>query len=122
MDRARALEDSLRRLSLIVDGIQTSALVNDDGLTIAAYPNTADAALLAATAANLNSLAHRSLERLSKGTPRRLLLEGDAGTLLSCRAGSATLALLIDPDASLAHILFATQKTAADIEAILAPA
>jgi len=126
-----ALEAALRRLSVVVEGVNASAIVSDEGFAIAAYPvdaatNSSDAwpnaAQLAAVSATLAALGERSLDRLAQGEMGRLLLEGEAGTLLSCPAGEVTLALLVEKDASMGHVLFAAQKTAAEIDAILARA
>lgn len=130
-NRVQALEEALQRLGLVVEGVKTCVLVNHDGFAIAAYPgetrgdlgdNPAGAAQVAAVAAALSGMAERTLDRLAQGQMGRLLLEGDAGTLLSCPAGQATLTIVVEPDASMAHVLFAAQKAAAEIEAILARA
>ncbi len=126
-----ALQEALRRLDLVVEGVKTSVVVSDEGFAIAAYPGRDDgnpsadplnAAQVAAVSATLAALAERSLDRLAQGDMGRLLLEGEAGTLLSCPAGDVTLALLVEKEASMAHVLFAAQKTAAEINAILARA
>ena len=128
-NRGEALQAALQRLGMVVDGVKFSVIVSDEGFAIAAYPradgaNSGDdplnAAQLAAVAAALAALAERSLDRLDQGGLRRLLLEGEAGTLLSCPAGDVTLSLLVERGASMAHVLFAAQKTAAEIDAILA--
>ncbi len=128
-DRVIALEAALRRLGMIVDGVTASVIVSEDGFALAAYPDSEDGsgrgnvvsmAQVAAVSATLAALAERSLDRLAQGELGRLLLEGEAGTLLSCPAGDVTLALLVEKDASMGHILFAAQKTAEEIEAILA--
>ena len=127
-NRSGALQQSLRRLCLVVDGINTSVIVSDEGFAIAAYPgadgsardDTPQAAQVAAVTATLAALAERSLDRLAQGDLGRLLLEGEAGTLLSFPAGDVTLALLVERDASMAHVFFAAQKAAAEINAILA--
>ena len=128
-NRGQALDEALHRLGMIVDGVKTCVIVNDDGFAVAAYPdgnegNSSDdplnVAQVAAVSATLAALAERSLDRLAQGDMGRLLLEGETGTLLSCPVGDVTLALLVEPDASMGHILFAAQKTAAEIEAILA--
>lgn len=130
-NRSGALEAALRRLSMVVEGVKASVIVSDEGFAIAAFPSDAEtsasggrlnAAQLAAVSAALAALADRSLERLAQGEMGRLLLEGEAGALLSCPAGDVTLALLVEKDASMAHVLFAAQKTAAEIDAILARA
>lgn len=128
-DRDRALDESLRRLGLVAEGVKTCVVVSDDGLPIAAYPqqplnsspsDAPNAAQVAAVAARLAGLAERSLDRLAQGDMGRLLLEGDGGTLLSCPAGDVTLALIVESGASMGHVLFAAQKAAAEIASILA--
>ncbi|MCY3979956.1 MAG: roadblock/LC7 domain-containing protein [Chloroflexi bacterium] len=128
-DRVTALEAALRRLGMIVDGVTASVVVSEDGLALATYPNSEDGsgregivstAQVAAVSATLAALAERSLDRLAQGELGRLLLEGEAGALLSCPAGDVTLALLVEKEASMGHVLFAAQKAAAEIEAILA--
>lgn len=130
-DRSGALQEALRRLGLVVDGVKTSVIVSDEGFAIAAYPgedggnasgDPLNAPQVAAVAATLAALAERSLDRLAQGEMGRLLLEGEAGALLSFPAGDVSLALLVEKDASMAHVLFAAQKTVAEIDAILARA
>ncbi len=129
--RSSALEEALRRLGLVVDGVKTSVVVSEDGFALAAYPLDAEnsssaaatgAAQLAAVSAALAAMGERSLERLAQGEMGRLLVEGEAGALLSCPAGAATLTLLVENDASMGHVLFAARKTAAEIDAILSRA
>ena len=130
-DRSAALHAALQRLGLVVEGVKISVIVSDDGFAIAAYPGedgatATDESLaapqIAAVAATLAALAERSLDRLAQGGMGRLLLEGEAGTLLSFPARDVNLALLVDKDASMAHVLFAAQKTVSEIDAILASA
>jgi predicted regulator of Ras-like GTPase activity (Roadblock/LC7/MglB family) len=128
-NRSRALEESLRRLGMVVEGVKTCVVVNDDGFPLAAYPaaaanesadNSLSAAQVAAVSARLTGQAESMLDRLAQGDMGRLLLEGDSGTLLNCPAGDVTLALVVEPGASMGHVLFAAQKAASEIEAILA--
>ena len=128
-DRNQALDETLRRLGLVAEGVKTCVVVSDDGFPIAAYRNGGDgesaadplgAAQVAAVAARLTGQAERSLDRLAQGDMGRLVLEGASGTLLNCPAGDVTLALIIEPGASMGHVLFAAQKAAAEIESILA--
>lgn len=120
--RVQALEETLRRLGLVVDGVKTSVVVNQDGFAIAACPQESalNAEHVAAVSATLAGLGERSLEQLAQGGMGRLLLEGDAGSLLSCPAGQVTLALVVEPGASMGHVLFAAQKAAEEVESILA--
>ena len=129
-NRSDALEAALTRLGLVVDGVKTSVIVSREGFPLAAFPGADNgspsldpqlAAQVAAVSAALADLGKRSLDRLAQGEMGRLLLEGEAGVLISCPAGDATLALLVEKDASMAHVLFAARKAAAEIDAILAP-
>ena len=123
-DRSQALDESLRRLGLVADGVVSCVVVQDDGFPIAAYPVGAEeplsAAQVAAAAARLTGQAERALGRLEQGDMGRLVLEGERGTLLNCPAGDVTLALVIEKGASMGHVMFAAQKAAAEIESILA--
>ena len=128
-DRVQALEETLHRLGLVVDGVKTCVVVNHDGFAIAAYPDepgdkTSDGDLsaecVAAVSAALAGQGERTLDQLAQGDMGRLLLEGETGSLLSCPAGQVTLALVIEPGASMGHVLFAAQKAAEEVESILA--
>ncbi len=128
-DRNQALDESLRRLGLVVEGVKTCVVLNADGFPIAAFPPGAEtenvddplsALQVAAVSARLTGQAERTLDRLTQGDMGRLVLEGEGGTLLNCPAGDVTLALVIEPGASMGHVLFAAQKAAAEIESILA--
>lgn len=128
-DRKQALDASLRRLGLVAEGVKTCVVVSDDGFPIAAFPASGEiesgadslsAAQVAAVSARLTGQAERTLDRLAQGDMGRLLLEGESGTLLNCPAGDVTLAMVIEPGASMGHVLFAAQKAAAEIESILA--
>ncbi len=126
VDRRRALQETLSRLGMIVDGVQACAIVDRDGFALATHPaggdgaSVADGAQVAAAAAMLTGSAERALDRLAQGRMSRLLLEGEEGSLLSCPAGPVTLAVVIAPGASLGHVLFAAQKAAAEVDSILA--
>ena len=117
-ERVRAIDESLRRLSLVAEGVRACVVFGAEGLPLASYPQ--DGAELAALSARLAGMAQRSLERLGQGNLGRLLLEGEYGTLLCCPAGEAYLALLIERDSSLVHALFAARKAADEIAAALA--
>lgn len=128
-DRQQALDESLRRLGLVVEGVMTGVVVSEDGFPIAAFSPRSDresaedplnAAQVAAVSARLSGQAERTLDRLAQGDMGRLVLEGESGTLLNCPAGDVTLALVIEPGASMGHVLFAARKAASEIESILA--
>ena len=126
-ERSNALEEILRRLCLVVEEVKSCVIVNIDGLPVAAYAanrgmSTIDAAELAALAATLAGMGERTLDRLEQGKAGRLVLEGEMGTLLTCPIGTVALAVLVEAHANLAHVLFAAQKAAKEIESVLFPA
>ena len=130
MDRSDSLHASLRRLSLVVEQVKSCVILDCDGLPIASHTKDGEAAKdiaidadeLAALAARLAGIGERTMDRLEQGKPGRLVLEGEAGTLLTCPIGTVALAVLVDADANLAQVLFASQKAALEIESVLFPA
>ncbi len=119
-DRSQALKESLRRLAAVAEGVHACAILDGEGFVIAAQPSDDRAAQLGALSASLAGTADSAMQRLGQGGLDRLLLEGQTGTLLCCRAGELNLALLLGKDASLAHCLFAAGKAKEEIEALLA--
>lgn len=130
-DRSDLLQASLRRLCLVMEQVKSCVIVDSDGLLIAACPNNNEVSLpevaidsseLGALAARLASIGQRTMDRLAQGKPGRMVLEGEAGTLLAFPVGSVALVVLIQADANLAQALFASQKAAVEIESALFPA
>ncbi len=130
-DRSDLLQASLRRLCLVMEQVKSCVIVDSDGLLIAACPNNNDGRLpevaidsseLGALAAGLASIGQRTMDRLAQGKPGRLVLEGEAGTLLAFPVGSVALVVLVQAEANLAQALFASQKAAVEIETVLFPA
>ena len=65
-------------------------------------------------------LAEKVLGRLAQGELQRLLMEGEEGVMVVFPAGTrASLAVLVEKDARLSHVLFASKKAAAEIAEIL---
>lgn len=126
--RSDALEDELKKLSAVVDGVKATVIVNVDGLLVAAYPagddenphqNPTSSPQVAAMSATLVGLAEKTLGRLAQGTLERLLMEGEEGTMVVYPAGRAAVAVLVEKSAHMGHVLFATKKAAAEVELIL---
>lgn len=129
-DRSHALEIILQRLCLVLEQVKCCVIVSEDGLPVACYPvdseenkpgQSIESAELAALAASLAGAGQRTMHRLAQGKPGRLVLEGEAGTMLSFPVGDVSLAVLVASDANLAQVLFAAQKAAEDIESVLSP-
>lgn len=126
--REERLENTLKILHSAVEGIKATVIVNIDGLLVASFPpgdeenpheNPTSSPQVAAMSATLIGLAERTLGRLAQGDLERLLMEGEEGVMVVYPAGRASLAVLAEKDARLAHILFATKKAAADVALIL---
>ena len=116
---------------MVVEQVKSCVIVDVDGLLIAAYPGDEDATMpefaidsseLAALAARLAGFGQRTMNRLAQGKPGRMVLEGEAGTLITFPIGSVALAVLVEAEANLAQALFASQKAAGEIESLLFPA
>ncbi|MBC8098615.1 MAG: roadblock/LC7 domain-containing protein [Armatimonadetes bacterium] len=127
--RSEALEETLRTLHSVVEGVKATVIVNNDGLLVASYPsgddddyneNPTSSPQVAAMSATLIGLAERTLRRLAQGDLQRLLMEGEDGVMVVYPAGRASLAVLVENDARMAHVLFAAKKAAAEVAEILA--
>lgn len=126
--RSEVLEDKLKALHTIVDGVKATVIVNIDGLLVAAYPpgdeenpheNPTSSPQVAAMAATLIGLAERTLKRLAQGQLERLLMEGEEGVMVVYPAGRASLAVLVDKHARIAKVLLAAKKASTEIMEIL---
>ncbi len=126
--RSEALEEKLKTLHTVVDGVKATVIVNIDGLLVAAYPpgdeenpheNPTSSPQVAAMSATLIGLAERTLKRLAQGSLERLLMEGEEGVMVVYPAGRASLAVLVEKDARIARVLFATKKAAEEVAEIL---
>ncbi|HLV35767.1 MAG TPA: roadblock/LC7 domain-containing protein [Spirillospora sp.] len=127
--RDKKLESTLKQLHVAVEGVRASVVVNIDGLLVSAFPpgdeenpheNPTSSPQVAAMSATLIGLADRTLKRLAQGELQRLLIEAEGGTMVVYPAGDrASLAVLVQKDAHLAHVLFAVRKAAGDVATIL---
>lgn len=126
--RSDALEEKLRTLYAIVDGVKAAVIVNKDGLLVAAYPpgnednpheNPTSSPQVAAMSATLISLAERTLGRLAQGDLERLMMEAEEGVMVVYPAGRASLAVLAAKDARMAYVLYAAKRAAQEIAGIL---
>jgi predicted regulator of Ras-like GTPase activity (Roadblock/LC7/MglB family) len=126
--RSEALEEELKKLHNLVDGVKATVIVNIDGLLVAAYPtgdeenpheNPTSSPQVAAMSATLIGLAEKTLGRLAQGDLERLMMEGEEGTMVVYPAGRASVAVLVSKTANMAKVLFATKHAAAEVNRIL---
>lgn len=126
--RSDALEDELKKLHDLVDGVKATVIVNIDGLLVASYPagneenpheNPTSSPQVAAMSATLIGLAEKTLGRLAQGDLERLLMEGEDGTMVIYPAGRANVAVLVAKTAHMGRVLYATKQAAYEVERIL---
>lgn len=126
--KSEALEGELKKLHGLVNGVKSTVIVNIDGLLVAAYPagdeenphrNPTSSPQVAAMSATLFGLAEKTLFRLEQGDLERLLMQGEDGTMVVYPAGRASVAVLVEKSADMAHVLFATKKAADEVRRIL---
>ncbi|XWX03363.1 roadblock/LC7 domain-containing protein [Aggregatilineales bacterium SYSU G02658] len=127
--REQKLIAELKKLYHIVEGVKAVVIVNIDGLLVSSYPvddeenpheTPTSSPQVAAMSATLVGLAEKTLVRLAQGKLERLLMEAEEGTMVVYPAGRTAVAVLVDKNANMAHVLFATKQAAAEIAAILA--
>ncbi|MAU10314.1 MAG: hypothetical protein CL607_10865 [Anaerolineaceae bacterium] len=126
--RSEALESELQKLYNVVEGVKATVIVNIDGLLVAAYPaqddenphhNPTSSPQVAAMSATLIGLAEKTLGRLAQGDLERLLMQGEDGTMVVYPAGRTAVAVLVEKDAYMARVLYATKQAADEIARIL---
>jgi predicted regulator of Ras-like GTPase activity (Roadblock/LC7/MglB family) len=126
--RSEALLRSLAALHRDAPEIRGSAIITYDGLVIVSYPPGWDADIhdptggenVAAMAAVVASLAERSMTRLDQGGLKRVVMEGERGTVAVFPATpDSALALLIAKDAKLGLTLHAARQAADQIRTVL---
>jgi len=127
--RSEALEEQLKNLHNLVQGIKATVIVNIDGLLVASYPagddenpheNPTSSPQVAAMSATLIGLAEKTLGRLEQGVLERLMMEGEEGTMVVYPAGRAAVAVLVHKSANMAQVLYATKQAAGEVQRILA--
>jgi predicted regulator of Ras-like GTPase activity (Roadblock/LC7/MglB family) len=113
-----------------IEGLQEAVIVTNQGLVVATYPGV-DAGQklpedaegshwIAALAAEIIAQSRRAFGQLDQGSVRRILIEGDAGSMIVIPAGDdACLAAMVDPRTKLGVALFQMGRVAEQIGAIL---
>jgi len=111
----------LETISAENDEIQGSTIVSTQGLPIVSLlEKGANDGIISAMSAAIQSVGQRAAEELKRGKLKRILLEGDNGTMIMTAAGpNAILVTLAKADASLGVIFMLMESLANKIEAIL---
>jgi predicted regulator of Ras-like GTPase activity (Roadblock/LC7/MglB family) len=121
--RSEQISRILRDMHKIVDGIESSVVVNIDGLLVESYPPSEDdvkSDQVAAMTATLIGLGEKTLERLAQGDMERLLLEGQEGVMVVYPSGKrAALAALVGKKAKLGLAMHAVKRASEEVSDIL---
>jgi predicted regulator of Ras-like GTPase activity (Roadblock/LC7/MglB family) len=101
--------------------IQGSTIVSTQGLPIVSLlDKSVNDGIISAMSAAIQSVGMRAAEELKRGKLKRILLEGDEGTMIMTAAGeNAILVTLAQKDASLGVIFMLMESLAKKVAAIL---
>jgi len=115
------LRSILRRLNMVSNDIEASAVTSSDGLIKASMlGDEIDPDRFGAMCATLLALSKRAANETSRGELKLLLIEGANGTMLIVQIGDkGVLALAARPKANLGMIFLEARKTAASISEIM---
>ena len=113
--RLDELNRILRRLQIDSPGIETSALISEDGLMIARAENGAmnlEEGRVAGMAATLLNLGTRAAMELSRGAVQEVIVRGENGYAVVLSAGRGTLLLAVTNEASKLGLIFFDMREA----------
>lgn len=118
---ASKLRSILRRLNMVSNDIEASAVTTSDGLIKASMlGDDIDPDRFGAMCATLLALSKRAANETARGELKLLLIEGTNGTMLIVQIGDkGVLALAARPKANLGMIFLEARKTAASISEII---
>ncbi len=115
MNRLDELNRILRKLQIDSPGIETSALISEDGLMIARAekgPESWRKARVAGMAATLLNLGTRAAMELSRGAVQEVIVRGENGYAVVLSAGRGTLLLAVTNEASKLGLIFFDMREA----------
>jgi len=121
MSRSAMMVERLKEMEARSPGIQASAVVSVDGLTIAsALPAAAEEDRVAAMSAAMLSLGERIADELGRGGLDEVYVRGSGGYVVLMSVGEeAVLTVLADEKAKLGMILLEAGRAASDLVKIL---
>jgi predicted regulator of Ras-like GTPase activity (Roadblock/LC7/MglB family) len=115
MNRLDELNRILRKLQVDSPGIETSALISEDGLMIARAENgnmNMEEGRVAGMAATLLNLGTRAAMELSRGSVQEVIVRGENGYAVVLSAGRGTLLLAVTNEASKLGLIFFDMREA----------
>ena len=115
VSRLDELNRILRKLQIDSPGIETSALISEDGLMIAHAENgnmNMEETRVAGMAATLLHLGTRAAMELSRGAVQEVIVRGESGYAVVLSAGRGTLLLAVTNEASKLGLIFFDMREA----------
>lgn len=121
MDRTKSLNKVLKHLQTRSPDVVATALISDDGLTIAsALPTEFDDTRVGGMSATLLSLGTRAAFELSRGDVTEVIVRGEGGYAVLVKADRGVLLLVVaNEDAKLGMIFFDMREAISTIKHIL---
>ncbi len=115
------LTDLLRTLESVNSDVQGSSIVSVQGLPIcSALARDVNDGIVSAMSAAIQSVSERAVEELARGALKRILIEGEDGTIILSKAGNnAILCVLCQKDAKLGMVFLNIQSVAKKVSELL---
>ena len=115
------LTDLLRRMEAINSDIQGSSVVSVQGLPIVSVlARNVNDGIVSAMSAAILSVSERAVAELARGDLKRILIEGNDGTIILSKAGNnAILCVLCRPNSSLGMVFLNIQSVSNKIAELL---
>ena len=115
------LVELLRQMEAINSEIQGSAIVSVQGLPICSVlARDVNDGIVSAMSAAILSVSERAVEELSRGSLKRILIDGLDGTIILSKAGeNAILAVLVAEGAALGMVFLNIQSVSKKIAELL---
>lgn len=111
-----------------IEGVRQAVIVTDDGLVVAVYPgavqdsqtDSSSSHWTAALAAEIIAQSRRAFGELSQGAVKRILIDGELGSMIVVPAGDRTaLAVLVDNQSKLGLAMHQVARVAQQLGELL---
>jgi len=115
------LTELLRKLESVNSDVQGSSIVSVQGLPIcSALARDVNDGIVSAMSAAIQSVSERAVEELARGSLKRILIEGEEGTIILSKAGNnAILCVLCKEGAKLGMVFLNIQSVAKKVAELL---
>ncbi len=119
--RIEKMQEILRNLRSLAPGVEASALISLDGLTIAAnLPTEVEEERIAAMSAAMLGLGERASKEFGKGKLNRVLIDSEEGKIILTEAGEdMVLTVITAKNAKLGLVLLEMRRAAKNLEKVM---